>query len=122
MKWLQGTWAGVDSLMPHIKTKELPFLLTRYSGQHFGRIMSEYVIACIVNHERDFKIIHENQSKSFWTKEGRIGTYRTIADLNIGIMGIGNIGSKSIVTKSALKRCMKIFCYCSWEFFVHSWW
>lgn len=96
IKWIQGTWAGIDFLMPFLKQDvKLPYLLTRYSGQHFGRIMSEYVIGCIVNHERNWNGIVKNQLNCVWSKDGKISEYRTISDLNVGIMGVGNIGRKS---------------------------
>ncbi|KAF5299962.1 hypothetical protein FQA39_LY11335 [Lamprigera yunnana] len=91
LKWLQGTWAGVDKIVPHV-SKPLPFLMTRFSGQHFGRMMSEYIIACIVNYERDFKLMDLNQQNQIWSKEGKISNYRNISDLTIGILGLGNIG------------------------------
>ncbi|KAF2894254.1 hypothetical protein ILUMI_11915 [Ignelater luminosus] len=91
-KWVQGTWAGLDAIMPHIN-KPLPYLLTRFSGQHFGQMMAEYVITNIVNHERDFYAISENQKACNWSQDGNINNYRVISDLTIGIMGIGNIGS-----------------------------
>lgn len=96
-KWVQGTWAGVDALLPHIQPNyKPPFLITRFSGPHFGRIMSEYVIACIISHERNWKEVFENQDRVLWNKDGKIGTYRIISDLHVGILGIGNIGSSSM--------------------------
>lgn len=92
-KWLQTTWAGVEAFINNIKpSPQLP-MITRYSGDRFGKIMVEYVIASIFNHERDNDTMREHQKRKFWTKDDRIGQYRIIGDLNIGIMGVGNIGS-----------------------------
>ncbi|KAI4465918.1 2-hydroxyacid dehydrogenase-related [Holotrichia oblita] len=93
-KWVQGTWAGVDKLMPYIQQDNLPaFTITRYSGKHFGRIMAEYVLSHIVNHERDYLNVYKNQIAKCWKQDGKISDYRVISDLNIGILGLGQIGS-----------------------------
>lgn len=55
LKWMQGTWAGLDSLWPHIDKKAPPkFPITRTSGENFGRLMREYVIANMVFWERNY--------------------------------------------------------------------
>lgn len=96
-KWVQGTWAGVDKLMPYIQQDNLPaYIITRFSGKHFGRIMAEYVLSHIVNHERDYLNVYKNQNAKFWNRDGKIGDYRVISDLNIGILGLGQIGSWSM--------------------------
>lgn len=95
-KWVQGTWAGVDKISTHIKQdNELPFIITRFSGKHFGRMMGEYVLSHVVNRERDFLKMYSNQNSRIWSGDGKIGDYRVISDLNIGIMGLGQIGSWS---------------------------
>ncbi|XP_064213238.1 glyoxylate/hydroxypyruvate reductase A isoform X2 [Tribolium castaneum] len=93
-KWMQGTWAGVDKLMPLIQNKPLPYQITRFTGDHFGRIMGEYVVAHIVNHERNLCELRDYQRKTLWHKEGKVNDYRIISDLTVGILGVGNIGSK----------------------------
>ncbi|XP_022903976.2 glyoxylate/hydroxypyruvate reductase A-like [Onthophagus taurus] len=93
-KWIQGTWAGVDKLLPSVNPeKPLPFTITRFSGKHFGRMMSEYVISQIVSHERSFEQINMNQKESLWNQDGKFSEFRVISDLNIGVMGLGQIGS-----------------------------
>ncbi|KAK4879334.1 hypothetical protein RN001_007480 [Aquatica leii] len=101
LKWLQGTWAGVDKIFPYIN-KPLPFLCTRYSGRYFGQIMSEYVITQIVCNERDFSTIRFNQQQQIWCQDGKISDYRVISDLTIGILGLGTIGSW-------IGRCLSMF-------------
>lgn len=96
VKWVQGTWAGIDALMPHIRKNESPaFPIVRFTGNHFGRLIGEYVVANIVNFERNIFEVKENQNKQLWVTEGRISSYRSVYDLTIGILGIGNIGDKS---------------------------
>ncbi|KAK9743901.1 D-isomer specific 2-hydroxyacid dehydrogenase, NAD binding domain [Popillia japonica] len=55
--------------------------------------MAEYVLSHIVNHERDYLNVYKNQNAKFWNRDGKIGDYRVISDLNIGILGLGQIGS-----------------------------
>lgn len=96
VKWIQGTWAGIDALMPHIRSNEIPpFPIVRFTGNHFGRLIGEYVVANIINFERSIFEIRENQNKQQWVTKGKVTDYRSIHDLTIGILGIGNIGDKS---------------------------
>lgn len=39
VKWVQMTWAGLDVIYKHESYKggDLPYLVTRFSGEHFGR-------------------------------------------------------------------------------------
>jgi phosphoglycerate dehydrogenase-like enzyme len=57
--------------------------------------MGEYVVANIVNHERNLMAVYENQQSSLWNTDGKISKHRTIADLTIGILGAGTIGTHS---------------------------
>lgn len=55
MKWIQGTWAGIDSLLPHINRDAPPmYPITRTSGDNFGQLMGEYVIGNIIFWERNY--------------------------------------------------------------------
>lgn len=55
VKWIQGTWAGLDWLWPHIKKDDPPgFPIARTSGDNFGQLMGEYVIGNIVFWERNY--------------------------------------------------------------------
>ncbi|RZC36055.1 glyoxylate/hydroxypyruvate reductase A HPR2 [Asbolus verrucosus] len=93
VKWIQGTWAGIDKLTPLV-SKPPPYQITRFTGDHFGKIMGEYVVANIVNYERGFFDVKNSQQKSQWNREGKIFDYRVIFDLTVGILGVGNIGNR----------------------------
>lgn len=55
--------------------------------------MSQYVLAQIINFERGLFHYHDLQKIQEWdTSEPE---FRSIAELSIGIMGIGNIGNGS---------------------------
>lgn len=92
VKWIQATWAGLDQFIPHIQNTERNYVLTRFSGELFGLAMSEYVIAQIVNFERDQRQQYENQRLAAWKQEGKLINHRHIRDLTIGILGLGTIG------------------------------
>lgn len=95
VKWIQATWAGLDRLTPHIQNTPKNYVLTRFSGEYFGLAMSEYVIAQIVNFERNQRQQYENQKLAIWKFEGKIQNHRLIRDLTIGILGLGTIGKIS---------------------------
>lgn len=92
IKWIQATWAGLDKFIPHVQNAQRDYILTRFSDESFGLAMSEYVIAQIVNYERDQRQQYENQKLTMWKQEGRLMNHRLIHDLTIGILGVGTIG------------------------------
>lgn len=57
--------------------------------------MSEYVVANIVNYEREFYNVYLNNQKKNWILDGKISEHRSISDLKIGILGVGQIGNYS---------------------------
>lgn len=97
VKWIQATWAGLDNFISHVQTAQRNYILTRFSDESFGLAMSEYVIAQIVNFERDQRRQYENQKLSVWTNEGKVTNHRRIHDLTIGILGLGTIGKFSML-------------------------
>ncbi|CAL7933253.1 unnamed protein product [Xylocopa violacea] len=101
LKWVQITWAGVDSLVSNMRDKKISYTITRFSDKVFGLAMSEYVIAHIFNFERDQKQQYQNQKASQWIDKGKISNHRLICNLSVGIIGLGNIG-KSIAQKLKL--------------------
>lgn len=94
VRWVQGTWAGVETFVSGVdQSKPLPFTLTRFSDINFGRLMSEYVVAFIVNYERELFRVYENQKQQKWDRSGTIFVHRNISDLTVGILGVGTIGA-----------------------------
>ncbi|BES97313.1 D-isomer specific 2-hydroxyacid dehydrogenase, NAD Hypothetical protein domain [Nesidiocoris tenuis] len=93
-KWIQGTWAGVELLLrQYAKNQIRPSCpIARFSGNHFGTIMSEYVVAHVTSFERDFPATWEAQKEKKWNLCGKIRDYRAIRDMEVGILGGGQIG------------------------------
>uniref|UniRef100_A0A0A9Z6S5 Glyoxylate/hydroxypyruvate reductase A n=1 Tax=Lygus hesperus TaxID=30085 RepID=A0A0A9Z6S5_LYGHE len=94
-KWIQGTWAGVEPIIKEYdKIKELPPCpIARFSGAHFGSIMSEYVVAHVTSFERDFRRSWGAQKECKWDLNGKIKDYKVIGDMEVGVLGGGQIGS-----------------------------
>jgi lactate dehydrogenase-like 2-hydroxyacid dehydrogenase len=93
--WLQSTWAGIESVINTKAIQENALVLTRVGGI-FGQQMAEYVLGMIINKERQFQKLAQNQLQHVWDK---ICDYRKLNQLTIGIMGAGDIGS--FIAKSA---------------------
>lgn len=86
LKWLQSTYAGVDSLFQDSLRRD--YQLTRIKGV-FGPLMAEYVLAHILARERHLlELAHQQQARQ-WQR----AVYRQLSDLTLGILGVGDIGS-----------------------------
>lgn len=73
------------------------FLLTRHAGTCYGQLMSEYVVAQMVNWEREMYGFHADQLDSRWNLQRRVAITppRMLSSLTIGILGLGTIGRRS---------------------------
>ena len=85
LRWVQSTFAGIEPLCRAGLPKE--YLLTGVKGL-FGSLMSEYVFGYILASERSIIDTDINQQKKIWNRI----KYRSLAELTIGIAGLGSIG------------------------------
>lgn len=56
LRWIQNTWAGIDLLHKHNVlhiAQQSGIVITRFSGYHLAHAMADYVLAHIINHERN---------------------------------------------------------------------
>jgi phosphoglycerate dehydrogenase-like enzyme len=86
LRWVQSTWAGVEPLLdPRLRRD---YILTNARGV-FGGLMSEYVFAYLLAHERRILHRHAAQAVGRWdnTPPG------TLRGKKIGLMGVGSIGA-----------------------------
>lgn len=92
LKWAQTISAGVDILMKAIDHKKpLPCIEVTRTGEGFGEMMAEYVLAQMISMERKFLSIHEDQKmKQF--NQSKYNRFRLLSSLRIGIIGAGQIG------------------------------
>jgi phosphoglycerate dehydrogenase-like enzyme len=91
-KWIQSTWAGVDSLTPQLVDRSI--LLTGIKGI-FGQLMSEYVFAFVLSDLRDLDQYKQQQSRSEWNDSKLPGT---LANKTMAIVGTGSIGQHLAAT------------------------
>ena len=88
LRWVQSTFAGVEPLCR--KGLRTDYQLTGVKDI-FGTLMREYVLGYILARERSLFKTYENQQHKVWHRI----KYRSLADITIGIVGLGSIG-KSI--------------------------
>ena len=86
LRWLQSTWAGVESLLATPNAQN--YTLTNIKGV-FAPLMSEYVMAHCLAHERELYAHHAAKLQQQWRNDAG-GVIRGKTML---IMGVGSIGS-----------------------------
>jgi phosphoglycerate dehydrogenase-like enzyme len=86
LRWLQATWAGVEPLLDPALRRD--YILTNARGV-FGGLMSEYVFAYLLAHERRIFEKRASQAAGRWDP-AHPGTLR---GKQIGLLGVGTIGA-----------------------------
>src|SRR5262249_13229953 len=86
LRWAQATWAGVEPLLDPSLRRD--YMLTNARGV-FGGLMSEYVFAYILAHERRLLDRYRAQLENRWdsTPPG------SLRGKQIGLLGVGTIGA-----------------------------
>jgi phosphoglycerate dehydrogenase-like enzyme len=86
VRWTQSTWAGVEPLLDRSLRRD--YTLTNARGV-FGGLMSEYVFAYALAHERKLLDKYRAQLERRWdpTPPG------SLRDKSIGLLGVGTIGA-----------------------------
>ena len=86
LRWVQSTWAGIEPLLDPCLRRD--YILTNARGV-FGGLMSEYVFAYLLAHERRILHRHAAQAAGQWdnTLSG------TLRGKKLGLMGVGSIGA-----------------------------
>lgn len=93
MKLVQLTSAGVENLVAGInKSRPFPQYSILRAGC-FGALMAEYVVAGIINFERGLYRYFKLQEDKQWDSVISLD-FRTLSDLQIGILGAGVIGEE----------------------------
>jgi phosphoglycerate dehydrogenase-like enzyme len=86
VRWLQSTWAGVEPLLNPALRRD--YVLTNACGV-FGRLMSEYVFAYLLAHERRVLEKYAAQQAGRWDP----APPGTLGGKQIGLIGVGSIGA-----------------------------
>ncbi len=91
VRWVQSTWAGVEPLLDPALRRD--YVLTNARGV-FGGLMSEYVFAYLLAHERRLFDKQAAQREHRWdpTPPG------TLRGKTIGLLGVGSIGAALAAT------------------------
>ena len=95
LRWLQATWAGVEPLLDPALRRD--YTLTNARGV-FGALMSEYVFAYVLAHERRLLEKYRSQLEGRWDP----APPGSLRGKRIGLLGVGTIGA-------ALARTAKHF-------------
>src|SRR5215213_3286159 len=95
MRWAQATWAGVEPLLDPSLRRD--YTLTNARGV-FGGLMSEYVFAYLLAHER--RLLDKNASQAAGRWDAR--PPGSLRGKQLGLLGVGTIGA-------ALARTAKHF-------------
>lgn len=87
LAWVQATWAGVEPLLDSALRHD--YILTNARGV-FGPLMSEFIFAYLLLHERKILQRLKFQDEKRWdpTQTG------TLRGKTIGILGVGSIGAE----------------------------
>jgi phosphoglycerate dehydrogenase-like enzyme len=86
VRWVQATWAGVEPLLNPALRRD--YVLTNARGV-FGLLMTEYVFAYMLAHERRMFEKYESQKQVRWDTRPP-GSLR---GKTIGLLGVGTIGA-----------------------------
>jgi phosphoglycerate dehydrogenase-like enzyme len=86
LRWLQATWAGVEPLLDPSLRRD--YTLTNARGV-FGGLMSEYVFAYLLAHERHLLDKYRAQLEGRWDP----APHGTLRGKQIGLLGVGTIGA-----------------------------
>jgi len=95
LKWIQGTWAGIDHFTKYLATQERKpeLLVSRMSHPLFSQLMNEYTLLAVLSIERRLKEMRKHQEERIWDPSGaNLRNYRGVSSLTIGILGVGEIG------------------------------
>ena len=92
LQWMQGTWAGVETLFKGGGHEDRTFICTRFAGA-FGPMMAEYVISHVLDHERRFALARDLQAAKTWDPEPFKHGPRKLSQCTLGILGYGQIGA-----------------------------
>ena len=98
-RWVQSTWAGVEPLLDPSLRRD--YTLTNARGV-FGALMSEYVFAYMLAHERRLFEKHASQRARRWDP----APPGTLRGKRLGLLGVGSIGAA--IAKTAKAFAMRV--------------
>ncbi|MFD0797521.1 2-hydroxyacid dehydrogenase [Maribacter chungangensis] len=101
LKCIASAGAGVDYIFDDASVPEhIP--ITRVVDPYLASDMSEHVLAAIVAELKNFNTYKVQQTQAVW----KTTAYRRIADVTVGIMGLGELGA--LTGKDLVKAGFKV--------------
>ena len=111
---MKGTWAGIDPILKWLDdTKPIPSIpVCRFSHPTFSQLITEYVVAHVINSERGFgrKMLDAQRKQEWLVNQTPITDHRGLNELKIGILGVGQMGQwiaktfKVILNQAVVKQ------------------
>lgn len=92
LKWVQSVSAGVEGLSKLKVMEKEGMILSKMKGIH-GYVMAETCLAFILNFLRSLPLIQVRQRAHLW-KKPELSDLRECKDTTVGILGMGDIGSR----------------------------
>ena len=97
LKWIQVTFAGMESVLSDKDLVESTVKLTNSSGIQAAAI-SEYVITLMLAFDKRLPAFAEQKKQKIWKPVNMFG----LASQTVGILGLGNIGKETARRAKAL--------------------
>ena len=91
--FVQGTWAGIDPLLPLIKSGQHPKMsLCRFTHDNLSYLIGEFAVGQVIAWERGFREMNANQDACLWNAGDKQKNGRCLSELTIGVLGTGQMG------------------------------
>lgn len=95
IEWVQSLWAGVEKVVNKLPNSQLQ--IARMIDPELARTMSEAVLAWTLYLHRDMQLYQRSQASCCWKPR----QYRSPDDINILILGLGELGRVSALRLAA---------------------
>lgn len=108
LRWAHSGSAGIGAVVPIVRQAGAGLILTNSAGVH-AEPMADWVIAAIGYFARGLDVMRSAQSAARWAKDAFTDLslpLREFADLRVGILGLGGIGTA--VARRALALGMPV--------------
>jgi phosphoglycerate dehydrogenase-like enzyme len=89
LRWVQSTWAGVEKLLAQPRRD---YTLTNIRGV-FAPLISEYVLAHVLAHERQLVAHRDAQSRRVWFNDSAGASVGRLQGKTMLVLGVGSIGA-----------------------------
>ncbi|CAH0473713.1 unnamed protein product [Peronospora belbahrii] len=92
VKWVQGTYTGVDSYLQYPNTPVDPSFTVSRAGGTMSKALAQFVFGHVIAIERKLSEAKQYQEKRVFARWDL--TYRSYRQVTIGILGLGEVGQE----------------------------